>query len=78
MNVRFGRAALGGFAGTLAMTAMMYVVAPMMGLRMMGGGRFSTAVAGMMAATGSLVGDLVYGGLLRAIAGAPEARVAHA
>ncbi|MBI3492483.1 MAG: hypothetical protein HY047_11995 [Acidobacteria bacterium] len=27
------RAVLGGFAGTAAMTAMMYLVAPMMGLR---------------------------------------------
>ncbi len=30
----FVRAALGGFVGTLAMTAMMYFVAPMMGLNM--------------------------------------------
>ena len=30
----FTRAALGGFIGTIAMTAMMYVVAPMMGLHM--------------------------------------------
>jgi hypothetical protein len=30
----FARAALGGLAGTLAMTALMYIVAPMMGLRM--------------------------------------------
>lgn len=30
----FARAALGGFVGTLAMTAMMYLVAPMMGLHM--------------------------------------------
>jgi hypothetical protein len=30
----FGRAALGGLLGTVAMTAMMYVVAPMMGLHM--------------------------------------------
>ena len=29
----FARAALGELVGTLAMTAMMYVVAPMMGLR---------------------------------------------
>ena len=34
MSVNFGRAALGGFVGTLVITAMMYVVAPMMGLRM--------------------------------------------
>jgi uncharacterized protein (DUF2062 family) len=30
----FARAALGGFARTLAMTGMMYVIAPMMGLHM--------------------------------------------
>jgi len=30
----FARAALGGFVGTLAMTAMMYIVEPIMGLRM--------------------------------------------
>jgi len=30
----FSRAALGGFIGTLVMTMMMYVVAPMMGLHM--------------------------------------------
>ena len=30
----FARAALGGFIGTLVMTMMMYVVAPMMGLHM--------------------------------------------
>jgi hypothetical protein len=34
MSVNFGRAALGGLVGTLAMTAMMYMVAPMMGLHM--------------------------------------------
>ena len=33
-NPTFARAAAGGFAGTVAMTAMMYMVAPMMGLRM--------------------------------------------
>jgi hypothetical protein len=144
MSVNFGRAALGGFVGTLVMTAMMYMVAPMMGLRMdiaamlgsmlggswsagmvlhfvngtlifpaiyayaltgwlpgspaikgtiwgialwliaqvvvmpmMGAGLFSSAMGGLMAAMGSLVGHLLYGGLLGAIAGAPEARVAH-
>src|SRR2546422_6912187 len=34
MSVNFGRAALGGFVGTLVMTAMMYMIAPMMGLHM--------------------------------------------
>lgn len=139
------RAVLGGFVGTMAMTAMMYLVAPMMGLRMdiaamlgsmlgmgwaagmmmhmvngavvfpaiytfvfygrlpgspaargltwgvalwllaqvvvmpmMGGGLFSSAMGGMMAAAGSLVGHLLYGGALGLIAGAPERSVAHA
>jgi uncharacterized membrane protein YagU involved in acid resistance len=145
MHVNFGRAVLGGFVGTAAMTAMMYLVAPMMGLRMdiaamlgsmlggswaagmvlhfvngtlifpaiyayglagalpgspavkgmiwgvvlwvlaqvvvmpmMGGGLFSSAMGGMMAAIGSLIGHLLYGGLLGAIAGSPEVRVVHA
>jgi len=133
------RAMVGGFVGTAAMTAMMYVVAPMMGLNMdiaqmlgsmlgnnwtagmvmhfvngtvifpliyayvlyawlpgspvvkglgwgvilwflaqvvvmpmMGGGFFSSAMGGMMAVVGSLMGHLLYGGLLGAIAGAGE------
>jgi hypothetical protein len=141
----FARASLGGFIGTVAMTAMMYIVAPMMGLHMdiaamlgsmlggrwtagmamhfingtvifpaiyayglyaylpgspairgtiwgvvlwllaqtmvmpmMGGGFFSAAMGGMMAAGGSLVGHIVYGGLLGVIASSPEPHVAHA
>ena len=141
----FARAALGGFVGTLAMTMMMYVVAPMMGLRMdiagmlgsmlggswaaglmmhfvngalifpaiyvyalfahlpgspairgaiwgvalwlvaqtvvmpmMGAGVFSSAMGGMMAVMGSLIGHILYGSLLGAIASAPEGQVAHA
>lgn len=140
-----GRSVLGGFVGTLALTAIMYLVAPMMGLHMdiaamlgsmlggswtagmmmhfingslifpviyayalydrlpgspalkgtawgivlwlvaqlvvmpmMGAGVFSSAAGGMMAAAGSLVGHLLYGSLLGVIASAPEARVAHA
>jgi uncharacterized membrane protein YagU involved in acid resistance len=139
------RAMAGGFAGTIVMTAMMYLVAPMMGLRtdiaemlgsmlgnnwtagmmmhfvngtiifpliyafvlyawlpgsptakgttwgvilwvlaqvvvmpMMGGGFFSMAMGGMMAAGGSLVGHLLYGSILGTIAGAPEARAVTA
>jgi uncharacterized membrane protein YagU involved in acid resistance len=140
-----GRAVLGGFVGTVALTAMMYLVAPMMGLHMdiaamlgsmlggswtagmmmhfingslifpaiyayalynylpgspalkgtawgvvlwlvaqllvmpmMGAGVFSSAVGGMMAAAGSLVGHILYGSLLGVMASAPQARVAHA
>jgi hypothetical protein len=141
----FAHAAVGGFVGTVVMTAMMYLVAPMMGLRMdiaamlgsmlggswiagmmmhvvngsvifpavyvyvlyahlrgspairgtiwgvvlwfvaqtvvmpmMGGGLFSSAMGGMMAAMGSLIGHILYGSLLGIIASAPEPRVAHA
>lgn len=141
----FARAALGGFVGTVVMTGMMYVVAPMMGLRMdiaamlgsmlggswtaglmmhfvngslifpaiyvyalyahlpgsptvrgtvwgvvlwlvaqtvvmpmMGAGLFSSAMGGVMAAMGSLIGHVLYGSLLGIIASAPEPRVAHA
>ncbi len=139
------RAILGGFAGTMAMTAMMYLVAPMMGLRMdiaamlgsmlgmgwavgmmmhvvngsvifpliytfvlygylpgspaargivwgmalwlmaqvvvmpmMGGGLFSSAMGGMTAVVGSLVGHLLYGSALGLIAGVPEPSASHA
>ncbi len=135
------RAMIGGFVATLVMTAMMYFVAPMMGLNMdiaqmlgsvlggswamgmlmhfilgtvvfpliyvlvlyawlpggpvvkgavwgvilwflaqvvvmpmMGAGLFSMAMGGMMAAGGSLVGHLLYGTVLGAIAGPVEAR----
>ncbi len=141
----FARAALGGFLGTLAMTAMMYIVAPMMGLRMdiaamlgsmlggswaaglmmhfvngsvifpgiyayalyrhlpgspavrgtiwgaalwliaqtivmpmMGAGLFTSAMGGMMAAMGSLIGHVLYGTVLGVIGSTPEPRVAHA
>ena len=141
----FGRAMLGGTAGTLMMTAMMYLVAPMMGLHMdiaamlgsmlggswaagmmmhvingavlfpalyafiveaklpgapgvrgglwgvalwlvaqtvvmpmMGAGLFSSAMGGPMAAMASLVGHLLYGSALGAVASTTDARVAHA
>jgi uncharacterized membrane protein YagU involved in acid resistance len=144
MHPNFSRAAAGGFVGTLAMTAMMYVVAPMMGLNMdiaamlgsllggswaagmvlhfvngsiifpaiytfvlygllpgsptvkgtlwgvalwlmaqsivmpmMGGGMFSANMGGAMAVMGSLVGHLVYGSLLGAIAGAEQPKLAE-
>lgn len=144
MHPTFARAALGGFIGTVAMTVMMYVVAPMMGLHMdiaamlgsmlggswiaglmmhfvngsvifpaiyvyalyarlpgspvirgtvwgvvlwlvaqtmvmpmMGAGLFSSAMGGMMAAMGSLIGHILYGSLLGVVASAPEARVAQ-
>jgi len=56
----------------------LWVLAQVVVMPMMGGGLFSSALGGMMAAMGSLIGHLLYGGLLGASAGAPEARVAHA
>ena len=140
MNVILVRSLLGGFAGTVAMTAMMYVVAPMMGLNMdiaqmlgsmlggswaagmlmhfvngtlifpllyafvlvrwlpggpaaqgitwgvvlwliaqtmvmpmMGAGFFSLGM-GVMAPVGSLIGHVLYGGILGVVASAPEPR----
>ena len=141
----FGRAVLGGLAGTAVMTAMMYGVAPMMGLKMdiatmlgsmlgdswaagmmmhvlngavifpavygyvayerlpgspamrglawgmvlwlvaqlvvlpmMGAGIFSSAAGGMTAAVVSLVGHAMYGVTLGIVASLPESRLAHA
>jgi hypothetical protein len=42
------------------------------------GAKFSSAMGGMMAAMASLVGHIIYGGLLGVIASAPEPQVAHA
>jgi hypothetical protein len=45
---------------------------------MMGGGFFSMAMGGMMAVMGSLIGHLLYGSILGAIAGGPEVVPARA
>ena len=58
--------------------AVLWLLAQVMVMPMMGGGFFSAALGGMMAAVGSLIGHLLYGGLLGVIAGAPEPRLAHA
>jgi uncharacterized membrane protein YagU involved in acid resistance len=52
----------------------LWLLAQTMVMPMMGGGFFSSQMGGAMAATGSLVGHLVYGSLLGAIAGSPSAR----
>jgi uncharacterized membrane protein YagU involved in acid resistance len=52
----------------------LWVLAQVVVMPMMGGGFFSMAMGGMMAAGGSLIGHLLYGSILGAIAGAPEAR----
>ena len=56
----------------------LWLMAQVVVMPMMGGGFFSIAMGGMMAATGSLVGHVFYGSLLGIIASAPEPRVAHA
>ncbi len=56
----------------------LWLIAQTVVMPMMGAGVFSSAMGGMMAAMGSLVGHLLYGSIFGAIAGAPEPRVAHA
>lgn len=52
--------------------AMLWVIAQTMVMPMAGAGFFSSAMGGMMAVIGSLVGHLMYGGLLGAITGEGE------
>ena len=76
------RAILGGIVGTMAMTAMMYLVAPMMGLRMdiaaMLGSMLGMGwAAGMMmhVVNGSIVFPAIYAfGLYHRLPGSPTAR----
>lgn len=71
MRPNVTRLVLGGLAGTIAMTAMMYVVAPMMGVRMdiaamlgsMLGGSWAAGMA-MHFINGTVLFPLVYGYLL--------------
>src|SRR5438552_17180076 len=67
MHANFGRAALVGFVGTLVMTAMMYMVAPMMGLHMdiaamLGSMLGGSWVAGMVlhVVNGTLIFPTIY------------------
>jgi uncharacterized membrane protein YagU involved in acid resistance len=50
----------------------LWFLAQVVVMPMMGRGLFSSAMGGMMAVAGSLMGHLLYGGLLGAIAGAGE------
>jgi Family of unknown function (DUF6789) len=67
MRTNTGRAIAGGFAGTLVMTGMMYMVAPMMGVHMdiavmlgsMLGGSWAAGLA-MHFVNGSLIFPLVF------------------
>ena len=71
MRPNVTRLVLGGFVGTMAMTAMMYMVAPMMGVRMdiaamlgsMLGGSWAAGMA-MHVINGTVLFPLVYGYLL--------------
>lgn len=57
----------------IAWGVVLFVLAQVMVMPMMGGGFFSSNMGGLMAVMGSLMGHLVYGALLGAIAG-PAAR----
>ena len=78
MRPHVTRLVLGGLAGTLAMTAMMYMVAPMMGVRMdiaamlgsMLGGSWAAGMA-MHFINGTVVFPLVYGYLLASLLPGP-------
>ena len=71
MQPNVTRLMLGGFIGTLAMTAMMYLVAPMMGVRMDIAAMLGSMLGGSWAAgmtmhfiNGTVLFPLVYGYLL--------------
>lgn len=52
--------------------AILWLLAQAVVMPMMGAGFFSAHAGGMMAVMGSLMGHLVYGGLLGSIAGSPK------
>ncbi len=56
----------------------LWLIARTVVMQMMGAGVFSSAMGGMMAAMGSLIGHVLYGSVLGVIASVPELRVAHA
>jgi uncharacterized membrane protein YagU involved in acid resistance len=56
----------------------LWLVAQTVVVPMMGAGLFSSAMGGLMAVVGSLVGHLIYGSLLGVIGVAPALRPAHA
>jgi uncharacterized membrane protein YagU involved in acid resistance len=53
----------------------LWLIAQTLVMPMMGAGLFSSALGGVMAAMGSLIGHILYGSLLGVIASAPESRV---
>jgi uncharacterized membrane protein YagU involved in acid resistance len=56
----------------------LWLMAQTVVMPMMGAGLFSSAMGGMMAAMGSLIGHVLYGSVLGIVASAPEPRVARA
>ncbi len=71
MNIDFGRAIIAGVVGTAVMTVVGLYVAPLMGMPLFSG---SASMA-----LGSLVGHLVYGGIVGGVYGeAHEAQTATA
>ena len=53
----------------------LWLIAQLMVMPMMGGGMFSSKMGGMMTVGGSLIGHLLYGALLGAIGGSEESPV---
>ena len=51
----------------------LWLIAQVMVMPMMGAGFFSSGAGGMMAVVASLMGHVLYGGILGKIAGSPEA-----
>lgn len=56
----------------------LWLIAQTVVMPMMGSGFFSSAMGGMLAAMGSLIGHILYGSLVGVIAGAPKPRVVPA
>lgn len=82
MKPKIGNAILGGFVGTVAMTLMLYMVAPLMGIRMdiaaalgkMLGGSWTLGLV-MHFLNGSVLFPLIYALLLyRALPGGPVSK----
>ncbi|MGE0460798.1 MAG: DUF6789 family protein [Vicinamibacterales bacterium] len=68
--VLYGRLPGGPVGKGIAWGVVLWLVAQVVVMPMMGAGLFSMAMGGMMAAAGSLMGHLVYGGILGAVSGA--------
>lgn len=67
----------GPVAKGIAWGMALWLIAQLMVVPMMGGGLFSSKMGGMMAAVGSLVNHVLYGGVLGWIAGPKAQALAH-